>query len=396
MLKVFIFLFPIIINFLGGGMSFITANRFTEAGASKFFVASTQGVWACGYFFTSLLLGKIITEKRAVPFILTAACLLSVFSLGFIAVPGTNFQFIWILLYGFAMALYCSPFQIFMKRIGGGNRGVIYSTAMYTWSWSFGNAIGPFMFGLIPTWQAGFLLNAAMALVLAGLVIWTNHLVNKREASAQQELPSPSGLMDTSTNPYDGRPDLAWLGWLGLCVGLSVLSAVKTLQQDLLNDIGIDRSHSGPILSLINAVQAFAALSWIRTKTFVYKPLPCILSGVIGFISLAMMTMTQSRELFYLISGTYGIYTGYFYFMLVFHALVHPTKSAKYATINETFVGIVAVVSSPLSGLLAQATSVKFVFGTGAILTLLVTAIQFPVLLKTDRAFMAAKRLSKG
>ena len=42
MIKVLIYLFPILINFLSGSMFYVTANRFTEAGAEKVYVSSTS------------------------------------------------------------------------------------------------------------------------------------------------------------------------------------------------------------------------------------------------------------------------------------------------------------------------------------------------------------------
>ena len=200
MIKVLIYLFPILINFLSGSMFYVTANRFTEAGAEKVYVSSTSAAWALTYFIGSLVVGRLVTERRAVPMIIAAAFLLSAFSVAFIVFPNVYLQFLWIALVGAAMAVYCTPFQVFMKRIGGGASGVVYSTAMYTWSWSFGNALGPFVFGFLPSWQSAFAVNAAIAFGLALLVIWTNAYLKRHQpagdaAQASDGLPMPASTM---------------------------------------------------------------------------------------------------------------------------------------------------------------------------------------------------------
>ena len=73
MIKVLLYLFPILINFLSGSMFYVTANRFTEAGAEKVYVSSTSAAWALTYFIGSLVVGRLVTERRAVPMIIAAA-----------------------------------------------------------------------------------------------------------------------------------------------------------------------------------------------------------------------------------------------------------------------------------------------------------------------------------
>ena len=386
MIKVLIYLFPILINFLSGSMFYVTANRFTEAGAEKVYVSSTSAAWALTYFIGSLVVGRLVTERRAVPMIIAAAFLLSAFSVAFIVFPNVYLQFLWIALVGAAMAVYCTPFQVFMKRIGGGASGVVYSTAMYTWSWSFGNALGPFVFGFLPSWQSAFAVNAAIAFGLALLVIWTNAYL-KRHQPAGDAAQASDGA--DGRDLYAGRPDLAWLGWLGLAFGFTTLCLIRTLQQDLiLTELpGIDRMHPCIMLALLSGVQGFFALSLMRTRTWMYSPWPNLAAGVIGVASLLMIAYGHSAVTFYVASTIHGFYTGYYYFMLVFHSLVHPTRSGTYVGINEAVVGVVCIVASAGGGVAADAIGNRSTFALCALLVAAVTVVQTVVLTLTSRRF---------
>jgi MFS family permease len=80
-----------------------------------------------------------------------------------------------------------------------------------------------------------------------------------------------------------------------------------------------------------------------------YRALPVAgfsLSGLAGILCFAF-----GGSLPLLLAGavSFGLYAGFFYFFLVYHALAHPTKAGRYVAINESVVGIVGVLA-PLAG----------------------------------------------
>ncbi len=50
----------------------------------------------------------------------------------------------------------------------------------------------------------------------------------------------------------------------------------------------------------------------------------------------------------------YGVFSGSFFFGMVFHSLVHPHHSARYIGVNEMIVGICGVVGPLMAGMLAD------------------------------------------
>ena len=50
----------------------------------------------------------------------------------------------------------------------------------------------------------------------------------------------------------------------------------------------------------------------------------------------------------------FGLYSGYFYFMFVYHSLISPKNSTRYVAINEIIVGIMGTIGPFAGGLLVS------------------------------------------
>jgi MFS family permease len=80
----------------------------------------------------------------------------------------------------------------------------------------------------------------------------------------------------------------------------------------------------------------------------------------------------------------YGVFSGSFFFGLVFYSLVHPHRSAIYVAVNETVVGICGVVGPVMAGVLADR------FGFAAFPVILIGMIVGVAMLQ----FIVLKRLA--
>ncbi len=85
---------------------------------------------------------------------------------------------------------------------------------------------------------------------------------------------------------------------------------------------------------------------------------------------------------FYIGSLIFGIYTGTFSFYLVFHSLVHPEKSAKYLSVNETIVGVTGMFSPVIAGVIANMVNVRVPYLLCAIVLMIIVVIKFAVMRK--------------
>lgn len=371
-----IYIFPVLINYILGGVFFITAYRFSQAGVGEFVVTATMAVWSLIYCAMSFVMGRLTTVKNASRLIIVAAMGLSAASLCFIIFPGLYLQFLWIALMGVFGAIYCIPFQVFMKSVEpDASSGVVRSTSLYTFAWSIGLATGPFIFGLF-SWQTGFIINAVMGLLIA-VGVWLTGRLHRASSASVPDSPERKEChlesFDVAVSPvnaesvkpetdYSGLPDYAWLGWIVAGVGCVTIAHIRTLVPCKMDSLHIEKDTIGFVIALVSYTQGLVALCLIRSKYWMYKPLPAVLIGLAGAVGLFIVAFCESAAAFYFAALFYGVYSGCFFFYFVFHSLVHPTKSSRYVSINEIVVGLTTIAGPLAGGYLAQKTSVSFPF----------------------------------
>ncbi|MCQ2396761.1 MAG: MFS transporter [Lentisphaeria bacterium] len=379
MSRYIVYLCPFLVNMLQGGMFFITAYRFSEAGAPKWVITGTMAMWAAVYALTSGIVSRLVTEKRAVKMILGATAGLFLTSLGALLCPSLNMQYFWLFTLGCSAAFYCAAFQLFCKKLeSDSSGGIVRSTALYTASWSFGLATGPFIFGML-SWQAGYVVNTVMSVVIAAAVLYANAASRKSgSATPATNIEEPP----SQDSEYSGRPDLIWMAWTGAFLGTCTIAIVRTLEPALAVELGIGQFHAGMVLAMVSYVQAIVALLLIFGRQWMYRAKAIIAFSVCGIASLFLMGFTSRLALLYLAAIIYGIFSAGFYFCLVFHALVHPTKSVKYVPINEMIVGFASVFAPFLGGLVAQHFSISEVFYASAAVILISMTLQLLLIRK--------------
>lgn len=344
MIKLLSYLFPILVNFVCGGVFFITALRCSQASAPGWVVGATLSTWSLVYSVVSFIAGKVTTVKNSVMLISAGGLMITAASAGFLLFPGVYTQFIWIALTGVAAATYCTSFQVFAKSIEQDqDTGVVRATALYTASWSLGMATGPFVFGLLPV-NLSFVINAVLGLVIAGGIVAVSKNVKRREntAAEQKVIQSEDCCM----------PDCVWAGWIIGGVGTIAIFVIRCLVPYRAHLLAFSRAEAGLVLAAVSFVQAFTALALFKVKTMMYKPLPVVLAGSCGIISLLLFGFSGSLPAFAIAAVLFGIYSGYFYFMFVYHSLISPVNSTRYVAINEIIVGIMGTIGPFAGGLL--------------------------------------------
>jgi MFS transporter, ACDE family, multidrug resistance protein len=374
MIRFLIYFFPAMMDMILGAIFFVTAVRYSESGASSLTVTGVMATWAFIYSIGAIVAGRIVNHKNAARLIIMSGGAIFLISLGYIAVPGLGAQYLWTALMGIATAFFFTPFQVLMKSLEQGEGGgVVRSTALYTFSWSFGMACGPFVCGYVWPhfgWKWCYALNAIMGLAIA-FGIWR---LNKY-ASRHHETAGASAGTHESVD-YSAMPDLAWLGWLAAGVGCITVAVVRSLFPVKAAILELSKTDQGVILAVVSFTQAFTGLAFIRSRYWMYKPVPVALFSLSGLVGLLLFGIGSKPGTFYMAALFYGIYSGMFFFYLVFHSLVHPTKSSKYIAINEAVVGITAIFGPIAGGIIADKTNSNVPFCLIAILVLLVMAFQ--------------------
>lgn len=346
MLRIIIYVFPMIVNMVLGGMFFIIAFLLTQAGHAPVIVTGTIYVWALVYCIVSLVMGRITTPANAGGLIMSGAAGIGICSLGFLLFTHVAAQLLLVGGIGVASAMYCTPFQVFMKTLEPDqNAGVVRSTALYTASWSFGMATGPLIFGLFD-WRYGFVLNAVLGFLMAGSIWFIDHHHRANPVKHRKTPPAPDEA------DYARMPDFAWLGWIIAGCGTVTVCLIRGLVPYQGALLQFSKANIGLILAVVSYVQGLTALALLRSKYWMYRPRPVLAAGACGVLALLLFGLGGSMPWFYSGAVLYGVFSGCSYFYLVFHSLVHPAKSSRYIATNEIVVGSASILGPIAGGLI--------------------------------------------
>lgn len=182
-------------------------------------------------------------------------------------------------------------------------------------------------------------------------------------------------------------PDFAWLGWLCAGIGCLAFYMIFGLFPSTAKFYAIPKVTQGTVIALVGGAQALTGLSLIRGKIWMYMVKPVLIFGLAGILGLLLFGSSQRAPLFCLAAACFGIYSGSFFFYFVFHSLVHPTRSSRYVSINETIVGICGIVGPLSGGLIADN------FGPGAPYYFMAGLVTMAVCFKAFVHYRHARRI---
>lgn len=391
--RVLIYLFPALVDSVVAQVGFVNAIRLAKMGASASVVAGIAAVWSLVYMVSCLLVSRMVTPANAVR-MMTGACVSILIICGlFTVVEGTASIYVLCSCIGAATAFFFAPFQVFMKAVDtAGSKPITYSAGLYTFSWSMGFAIGPFLAGFLMEtgsetpggmetsgWKWVYLVSGIAVLLTAFGIRMLAHLAhslkpdrNERHKDGQQTEPS--------TCDYSRMPDLVRLAWIGSGVGVMVFTLIRAVfPKKAVSILHLADSTQGTILFLMCMAQALTALSLCRSRLWMYRPSAVGVFGLIGLCAALLFGFSSTTLTLYCAATLFGIYSGAFFFYLVFHALSHPVKSSSYVAINEAVVGFAGIVGPVAGGLLADHLGFNIACAAGAAVILAVTIFQITV-----------------
>ncbi|NOY74293.1 MAG: MFS transporter [Kiritimatiellaeota bacterium] len=363
MTKFLIFLFPALADMLLGMAFFVASVRIAESDASALAVTAVTAVWAVVYMIASQVISRLANPANCARLIVTGCAVLAASSILFVVFPTLNATYPIMMLLSVGTALFFTPFQVFMKAVDKGDDGALArSVGLYTFAWSSGMAAGPFIGAYIWNffdWRACYFTSVVFCGIIAFGVLMLKHHAESEDGSDNQVSEDKN---DSSSNAdavdYSKMPDLAWLGWICSGVGCLTVAVLRSYLPSSATVAGIPRADQGVLLFLLSASQALTGLALCRSGKWMYKALPTALFALCGVCALLVFGFTSS---FYPLAAAallYGMYSGSFFFYFVFHSLVHPEHSTKYIGVNESVVGLTAIIGPLLAGVLADGVSV--------------------------------------
>lgn len=370
-MKNLIYLFPLIMDIVVGGILFIAAYRFSEANVAGWLVGATMAVWAVIYTLLAFASGYWVKPEKSHKVLIGSSCVMALVSLGALVFDGLYTQFLWLILTGACGAMFFSPFQMYMKRfIPDGKSGIVHSTALYTGSWSLGFALGPVLFGLLTmkaAYQTCVYLSLAMVL---GFILLEIFYRKDRSTAAETQVQSQDA-------DYSRFPDMVWMGYLVGGVGCVVIAFVRTMGPFRgVQVLNLSKEEMGLVIAAVSFMQSMTGYLLYFSREWMYRKLPGFLLNCCGMAALLCFAFGNNFVSFLTAALLCGIYSGSFFFFFVFHSLVHPTKSARYVAGNETIVGATGVIGPLLGGAFITPASSHWVFIVGAVFVLIALAGQ--------------------
>ena len=229
-----------------------------------------------------------------------------------------------------------------------------------------------------------FRINAAVSLVMWAGAFALGRYVKRRGTAADAPQAAPASAEPT-TSAAPGR-SLAWLGWIIGGAGVFSVSIVRVMWPHRGAELALPKADIGLSLALLNYVQAVLGLAFAWSRGWMRKVPPNVLAGLAGTAGLALYAFAPAEAwYFYLAAGLFGLYSGTFYFLLVYFALEDAEHAAWNVGINEFIVGITGITSPIFGGLLAAPGAAGRAFCPEIVLTVAVTIFATVVLRRTAR-----------
>jgi len=296
--RLLIYLAPAIMDMVVAQFFFVDVVRLAHMQSSAVVVAGVVTVWGLMYLISCLLVGKVLTVANSPRLILMSCFAMAGLSVLHLLFPSMAGIYVLMACAGVATALFFPAFQVFMKAVDAAQASsVAYSTGMYTFAWSMGFAVGPFVAGFLLEcgttgegggetggWKLAFLFSAMLSLMTAGLIAFLKHL-REHPAAAPADAVAATTTEGQQVINYARMPDLVWLGWLGGGVGVLVLSVIRAVfPARAVAVLELSASVQGMLFFLLSLTQALVGLASCRSRWWMYRAGPVVLAGLAGIV----------------------------------------------------------------------------------------------------------------
>ena len=336
---------PLLADLIVGLVLFVGRHSLASRGFDEATVGSIVLVYGFGYVVSSLLMAKIVTPARA-----KAEMLISLVSIAVICLVLANVQALLLMqvLYGLfplVVSMYFNAFQIYMLGISNEDaRPLAITIGRFTFSWSVGYAVGPFVSSLLKnysTWAQIYYLAAGVAVLMGLLLYRFKPLRVERPERVPQPVPEQSR-----------RRSLVRASWVGVLLGWTGYNVVMIYWPVQAVQLGVSSTAKGMVEFAFAAAQAVSALALSYVPGWHHKPKWLAGLGASAVIALVLFGSGAYASLFVFAGLLYGTYLGGMWSYMAYHSMLEEDKAVRRVALNETFVGICFLIASPLAGLL--------------------------------------------
>ena len=343
--------FPFIADIIVSLVLFVGRHSLAGRGYDEVTVGSILLFYGLGYVIASLLMTRIIR-----PAIAKAQMLFALASIVIICIVLANVEQLRVVqalycIFPFATSLYFNAFQVYMLGMSEQDgRSLAMLAGHFTFSWSIGYAVGPFISSLMRTvvgWSVITYVAAGLA-TLIGLTLYGFDPARRSapEPTSKDEVPQPS------TPAAGGRISLIGPAWLGLLVGWTAYNVILIYWPVQAVQRAIPADLRGMVEFASAMAQGLAALALTALPGWHHRPAWLARFGGLAVIALVVLGTVDGTLGFLIGAILIGAFTGSMFSAIVYHSMFEPAKAVRRIPINEVVVGICFLISSPVAKLI--------------------------------------------
>jgi predicted MFS family arabinose efflux permease len=342
-----LYFFPFAMDIVVSLLLFVGRHSLAMNGASEAEVGSIPLLFGVGYFLAGPIMRNIISRRFAKIEMLTAIALFVVLST--ILANTTRLFLVQLLFFVVPMAasLFFNAFQAYMLGVSNDNaRPLIVTVSLYTFAWSMGFALGPFLCGLLGSrfsWSQMYYIAAISSAIIAILVV----LFRPRRAS-------PKDRKSEWLVPGAKGPTLHVPGWMGVVIGLIGWMVIATYWPVIAVSRDFSSAVKGTVEFAFAAAQSLGALALLLIREWQHRFVFLPLFGLLGVGGLLVFGESTTPLMFILGASLMGLFMATNFIFSVYHCMLEVEKASKRVAVNEMMVGLGYITGPAVAAALHQ------------------------------------------
>lgn len=370
-----IYFFPFAVDIVVALILFVGRHALAAQGASETEVATIPVAFGLGYTLSGPIMRRIIHPGRARMQMIGALGLVAAICLSLASAERIGIIQALFFAVPFAVSLFFNAFQAFMLGVSQSRRRSLQITVgLYTFSWSLGFALGPFVCAMalqVMDWAQTYYLAALASVAIAGCVQMVHRA--SRPPVERPSDPPPAA---------PGRPLLV-PGWMGLVIGLvgwlviAIYWPVMAAERDVSpQSRGLVEFTWGMTLSLV----ALILMGW---RNWQFRPGAVAGFGVLGIGGLLVFGHAQGGPGYLAGAALMGGFAATTFSFSLLHCLQDARKAAARVAVNEMMVGL-SYLLGPVAAALLHRSGEDFgvAFQRAAVLLAVAVAVQVTLAVK--------------
>ncbi|MCK5802885.1 MAG: hypothetical protein KAI66_08635 [Lentisphaeria bacterium] len=412
LIRLCIYILPAVMDMVLALILFVcTVRGSKELQLSATVVGGMLATWGGAYMLSCPVVGHFMNRANCTRLLVAGSLCMLALCIFLIHASGVVGIYIGMVLMGVIAALFFVPFQIFMSAVDeAGEKPPSYSTGLYTFAWSMGFALGPFVAARFSelgaylssaesigaesarlvgrlfcgssgaaAWQFS-LIFAVFALVLnaCGILL----LAKYAHAHPSRETDPPvAPVAAKAPLDYNRAPNMWRKALTGALAGVVAIQVIRGVFPRYSHPgvLALPETVQGNMFFLLSLTQALVGLALCRSRTWMYRVRPVLGFGLFGIAGLLLLGLGRTPSVFYAGGILFGVYSGSFFYYFVFHAIAHRDRASRQVGLNEAVVGIAGVAGASAGGMIADFSGISAPFSCAAALVLIALVFQWRV-----------------